>query len=541
MAKFTPTLVDRAILKAFPGWGLNRIKNRAEAGMISGAYEPTRPGNRPFSNYTQFLTSPNSRATSLERQKLINFSRFMCMSSIGTAITNRLTDHAVGSGLNFRASVNAEYLGLGEKEAKTKNQELTRLWNTFFQAENGHYERMYSGGYFQSIAFKSMLEGGDNFVLPVRTKPRKNHRFPFALQTLESERVSTPTGLESDERFYQGIEKNDSGIPVRIYSAKNKGISGTGREASYFNPSDWDIKTIFGPNTGVRQVFQIKNLAQDRPGALRGIPFLTPATGLIIDHQEFTAAVLKAAKIQSIFAAIWQGGTGGGKFGKAPGDNQTTGTTSKFPRVDLTAGQIVDLSGIDGELKSFETTQPMKEFTPFQMQILQLIGAITGIPVSFILMMFTKSFSASRGETAIFWTTVLRNRYAFIYQFLYPFWEYLLSWAVSSGMISAPGFFDNPEIKAAYLGSAIHQFSGPRMPQLDLEKEAKGLVALRDGGFKSTRGIIEESFDHDPDEVFRELDEEKERGIIQAAATATQQLIKENEQPEEIEEENEDE
>lgn len=538
MDKFEPTIIDKAILKAFPAWGLNRIKNRYEASIISGAYEPTRANKRPFSNYTQFLTSPNSRATTLERQELINFSRFLCMSSIGTAITNRLTDHAIGNGLNFRSSINAEYLGLNEEQVKAKNQEFTRLWNMFFQAENGHYERMYSGGYLQSIAFKSMLEGGDNFVLPVRTKPRKNHRFPFALQTLESERISTPTGLESNERFYQGIEKNESGIPVRIYSSKNKGIGGSGRESSYFNPNEWDIKTIFGPNSGIRQVFQIKNLAQDRPGALRGIPFLTPATGLVIDHQEFTAAVLKSAKIQSVFAGLWSGGTGGGKLGKAPTNNQTAGTNSSFPRVDLTAGQIVDMP--DGyDLKPFESNQPGKEFSPFTLQILQLIGSITGIPHSFILMMFSKSFSASRGEAAIFWTTVLRNRYAFIFQFLFPFWEYLLSWAVSAGWISAPGFFDDPETKAAYLGSPIHQFSGPRMPQLDLEKEAKGLKVLRDAGFKSTRGIIEESFDHDPDEVFKEWEEEKERGLIEAAATATQQLIDENEQPEEVDEDEE--
>ncbi len=152
--------------------------------------------------------------------------------------------------------------------------------------------------------------------------------------------------------------------------------------------------------------------------------------------------------------------------------------------------------------------------------------------LSFILMMFTISFSASRGETAIFWTTVLRNRYAFIFQFLFPFWEYLLSWAVSAGLVSAPGFFDDPETKAAYLGSAIHQFSGPRMPQLDLEKEAKGLKVLIETGLKSRRGTIEESFDSDPDEVFRELKEEGELGLIESTANATQQLIDENEQPE---------
>lgn len=532
MAKIEQTFLDKAILKIAPSWGLGRMKSRAEASMLGGAYEPTRPGNRPFSNYTQFLTSPNSRVTSLERQKLINFSRFLCQSSIGTAITNRLTDHAIGNGLNFRASVNAEFLGLNEEQAQQKNQEFTRLWNLFFRGENGHYERMYNGGYLQSMVFKSMLEGGDNFVVPVRVRPRKGHRFPFALQTLEAERISTPTGKESDWYFYQGVEKNSDGVPVRIHIAKSTPKFGQ-TDPSYHNPQDWDSRQIFGSNTGIRQIFQVKNLAQDRPGALRGIPFLTPATGLIIDHQEFTAAVLKAAKIQSIFAAIWKGGTGGNKFGGAPTNNKTAGTSSSLPRVDLTGGQIIDMSGApDMTLEPFESKTPNGEFTPFQQQILQIIGAITGIPVSFIMMVFTKSYSASRGEAAIFWTTVLRNRYAFVFQFLMPFWEYLLSWAVSSGLVSAPGFFDDPEIKMAWLGDPVHQFAGPRMPQLDLEKEAKGLVALRDGGFKSTRGIIEESFDHDPDEVFRELDEEKERGLIQAAAQVTKQLIDENEQPE---------
>jgi capsid protein len=531
--EFKPTFIDNAILKAFPSWGLNRIKNRFEASMISGAYQPTRPNNRPFSNYTQFLTSPNSRVTLNERQKLVNFNRFMVMSGLGGAMTNRLTDHAVGSGLTFRASVNAEYLGLNKEQAKKKNQEFTSFYKLFFQAENGHYERMYSGGYLQTMAFKSMLEGGDNFVLPVRTKPRKNHRFPFALQTFESERVQTPRGLDSNERFYQGVERNENGVPVRVYVSKpaNSGV----RESAYFNPNEWDINTIFGPNTGIRQVFQIKNIAQDRPGALRGIPFLTPASGLIIDHEQANDAVLKAVKIQSIFAGLFTGGSGGGKMGKAPGNNQTAGTTSSFPRIDFTAGQIVDLpEGFD--LKAFQTTQPGKDFTPYMDHQVGIIGAITGIPRSIIQLIYTKNFSANRGELALYWVTVLRYRIAFILQFPFPFWEYLLSWGVSAGLVSAPGFFDDPETRMAWLGDPVHQFSGPRMPQLDLEKEAKGMTAMRDGGFKSTRGLIESSSEDDPDAVFAELTEERELGLIEAVATQTQQLIDENEQPEEDEE-----
>jgi capsid protein len=507
---------EKGILKVSPSWGASRARSRLEASMYSGAYEPTRSGKRPFENFLQFITSPNTRANYRERQKLVNFNRFLCMTGIGTAYTNRLTNHVIGNGIGFRAAVNAEYLGLGEDETLRKNQELTRLWKYFWNGENGHYERMYNGGYFQSLTFKSMLEGGDNFIHPARVKPRKNHRFPFALQSFESERVSTPNGNISDNRFVDGIERNDQGIPYRVHVTSSGKKSGQA-DPEYFTSGEWDSLNIFGPKTGIRQVFQLKNLAQDRPGAMRGIPFLTPATGLIIDHNELTESVLKAAKIQSIFAAIWKGGKGGKKFGGAPDDTKTAQTASKFPRIDLTGGQIVDMSGAeDYSLEPFESKQPNGNFTEFQMHILAVISAITGIPRSFVLMLFSQSYSAHKGELAVFWVTVLRYRYAYVFQFLFPFYEYLLTYAVANGLVSAPGYFNDPETRAAWLGDPIHQFTGPKMPHLDLAKEAKGLVELKNAKLKSTRGIIEETFTDDPEETFREIEEETERGIFTA-------------------------
>lgn len=526
-----PTWFENALHKIAPGAALRRYKTRVDFMAATGAYEPSRTSNRPFANYTQFLTSPNSRTSKFDYEKLINFSRFLCMTSIGTAITNRLTDHAIGTGLAFRSSVDAERLGLSNEKKREKEKELTDLWRVFFQGENGHYERMYSGGYLQANVFKSMLEGGDNFVLPVATRPRKNHPFPFALQSIESERVSSPTGKDGDPDYYLGVQKNKSGVPVKIHIADNTDTNIFQRDSGYHNPTKWQARNIFGSNTGIRQVFQVKNLAQDRPGALRGIPFLTPVTGLIIDHKELADAVLKAAKIQSVFAVLAKGGGKANKLKAAPSGNQSDGTSSKFPRVDFTAGQIVDLpEGVD--LESFESKQPNSQFTDHEMHQLAIIGAITGIPRSIILILFEKSFSASRGEVAMFWVTVLRNRIAFILQFLFPFWEYLLSWAVANNRISCPGFFEDLSIRAAWLGDPVHQFRGPRMPWLDREKEAKGLKLMRDSAFKSTRAIIAESFEDDPDATFDEWTEEKERGLIAAVANQTEQLIQENENEE---------
>lgn len=529
MDKPNPTFLQNTLHKiGLSGTAKMLYDRRVEYLASTGAYEPTRPDKRPFQNFLQFITSPNSRASSLEHEKLVNFSRFLNMTGIGAAYNNTLTDLAIGSGLGFRASVDSEKLGLGKKETKRKNDEFTSFWNLFFNGTNGNYERMYPGGYFQALTFNSMLGGGDNFIIPTQVKPRKNHRFPFALKSYESELISTPIGKTGDQRFDKGIERNDQGIPVRIHIAKASTRVGQ-KDAAYFSADNWEPRNIFGSNTGIRQVFQPKNLTQDRPGALRGIPFLTPATGLIIDHNQFTEEILKTAKAQAVFAGIFSGGKGGKKMAHAPGDYKTDQTTSSFPRVDMSSGLIVDIP--DGyELKPFESSQPRKEFTDFQMHILNIVSAITGISRSFILKQFEKSYSASKGETAVTWVTVLRHRLAYIYQFPFPFWEYLLSYGVSTGLVSAPGFFDDPEIRMAWLGSPVHQFKGPRMPQLDLQKEAAGLKTLVEAGLKSRRGIIEETSTDDPNEVFRELEEENEMKIAQGI---TETIVTEQEDNEE--------
>lgn len=530
MKEIKQTKLDSAINTVFPGWGAKRMQSRVQIQALSGAYEATRSGARPFDGAIRFLTSPNSRVTSYELQELRNHSRFMGMQGLGAAINQRMADHVIGSGAIFRASVKADKLKLTKKQKLNKDRELTAFYNSFCQGENGHYERFYPWGYLQGVAYKSMLDGGDAFCLPVKKKPRVGHKFPFALQLLEAERVQTPRGLENDPSFYHGFQRNAEDIPVKIWTSKNKGKFGQ-VDSGYFNPDQWDSRSIFGSNTGIRQVFQLKNLAQDRPGALRGIPFLTPSMGKIINYDELFDSILQSAKIQSIFAGFWTSEKKTPLKGGAPSDNSTDGTTSKFPRLDLTKGIIGDLTGTDARLEPFESKQPNGNFTDFTVHVASIIGAIQGIPKSVILLWMDRNYSANRGEVALFWTTVLRNRSAFILQFLFPFWEYLLTWGVASGNVSCPGFFDDPEIKAAWLGDPVHQFKGPRMPSLDVEKEAKGMLLLKEGRFNSTRGLIDANSELDADSVFDEVDEEVERELTEAVAAQTKQLIDENNQP----------
>jgi capsid protein len=61
------------------------------------------------------------------------------------------------------------------------------------------------------------------------------------------------------------------------------------------------------------------------------------------------------------------------------------------------------------------------------------------------------------------------QRSEFITQFCNPIYEEWLTMAILLGRIEAPGFFDDPIIREAWLGA---EWYGPSQGQLDPEKEA---------------------------------------------------------------------
>lgn len=524
------TNFDRALLKYVPGIGSRRIASKAAANELiqSGAFEPTRKGDRPYTNFKTFGTSPDSRADSPDLAFMRQQSRFLVMNSILGGITERLTGHVIGNGLGFKAAVNADTLGLLPDEAKEKNKQLTDINNMFFFGQRCHYERTKTGGEIQGTLFKSMLEGGDSFAMPVPVK-RKFFPFPFALQLFEAERANN-RDRSSDNEFQQdGVLLNKNHVPVKItISNQYPDAIPTGTHT----PIAWQDNNIFTPGEEIRQVFQVLNFIQDRPGAKRGIPYGIPAAGKIIDLKTLTENILSASGIQASFAGLLKGGKIG-KMGGAPDGAKEDATDKQFAKINFKKGQILDVRGQDITLEMIESKQTGKDFTPFMEKIYGETGAILGMPLSIIMMLFGKSFSASRGEVALFWTTVLRFRYAFVYQFLAPFQEFLYTWAVSAGIVDLPGFDSDPIARAAWLGNPVQQWAGPRMVSIDPKKEADGYDAQVKGGFNSRTNIIRTSSENDPDEIFNELEAEKERGFDQVIADQTAGIMAENQEDEE--------
>ena len=123
--------------------------------------------------------------------------------------------------------------------------------------------------------------------------------------------------------------------------------------------------------------------------------------------------------------------------------------------------------------------RPANGFGAFLTAICQQVGAALEIPADLLLKAFNSSYSASRAALMEAWKAFRMRRKWFVDDFCAPVYEIWLAEAVARGRISAPGFFSDPAIRAAYLGA---EWIGPSQGQLDPTKEITAeILAIGEG------------------------------------------------------------
>ena len=104
-------------------------------------------------------------------------------------------------------------------------------------------------------------------------------------------------------------------------------------------------------------------------------------------------------------------------------------------------------------------------------QLIKHIGAAINIPYEVLMKNFTSSYSASRAAMLQAWEEFKLRRTWFARDFCQPVYETWLAEAVAVGRVDAPGFFDDPAIRAAWVSA---DWYGPTMSILDPVKDIKG-------------------------------------------------------------------
>ncbi len=409
---------------------------------------------------------------------------------VGAAAIQTSAIHTVGAGLKVFPRIRYLELGISHEEARAWQKKARREFDLWAASKHCDLYRRNNFYDLQDIAYESYLVDGDAFALFRRKPPTSYMPYSLRLQILEGNRISNPMdgsfpgalgpysvemiSPETGNRIVSGVEIDTDGA-VEAYWVCNK-VQGDPVDIARLEK--WVRVKAFGDLSGMPNIVQICH--DLRSEQYRGIPYLAPVIETLKQVSRYTNAELTAAIIKSFFALFFT--------------NNPTGS-NEMPAPDAWAGEegrdpnapVVDVSeyglgpgtlnalpaGVD--VKAVDAGRSMSTFDPFVSQLIKQIGAAIGVPYEVIMKNFTSSYSASRAAMLQAWEEFKLRRTWFARDFCQPVYEAWLTEAVAIGRIEAPGFFEDPAVRAAWCNA---DWYGPTMSILDPVKDITG-SALR--------------------------------------------------------------
>lgn len=452
-------IIDKPIGYLFPGWQVKREKARLQLKAISTlnpAFSGASKKKRGFKNWITSLLSPDAEQsgeleTLTARSRDLYRNNALARSAVSTTKTN-----IVGPGLVMKCAIDSGYLNLPDEDAEAWERQVEREFALWCKADHCDATRMQSFGEMQGLAMLAALHSGDVFAtLP--SIPRTGSPYSLRVQLIEGDRVCNEGYQPDSDRLFGGIKTDRFGAPLeyQILTSHPGGLDGAAKQK-------WQKIPAFGRQSGRRNVLHL--LAFDRPGQRRGLPFLTP----VIEHLhllgKYTDAELMGALVSGLFTVFIKSESGALENFVADDSEETDAG-----ELNLGNGAIVDLA--PGE--SIETANPGRpnaNFDGFVIAITRQIGAALEIPYEILIKHFTASYSASRAALLEAWKFFRTRRAWLVERFCQPIYEAFLTELVVNRRISAPGFLDDPLIKAAYCKA---MWIGPSQGQINPVQETK--------------------------------------------------------------------
>ena len=427
-------------------------------------------------------------------------SRMLYMAApIATAALKRQRTNIVGPGLKLKPTIDREMLGMTQEQAEAwqrRTQAEFNLWAQRKQACDATGVNNFYG--MQQLVMLSWPMSGDVFALVTREETTAQMPYSLRLHILEADRVRTPETmggsrsgtynvllsglttqkLENGNTIHDGVEVNPRGKIVAYHVANNYPFQ-YGAE-----PTEFVRVEAYGQETGLPNVLHIMDT--ERPEQYRGVPYLAQVIEPLLQMRRYTEAEITAAIVQSFFTAFIKTAAGAADmpFNEVgPGENGSPSQASRSNNeYEMGAGTVNMLE--PGEDVTFGSpTHPNTGFDVFMRALCEQVGAAFEIPADLLLMSFNSSYSASRAALLEAWKGFRMRREWLTDDFCRPVYEIWLTEAVALGRISAPGFFTDPLIRQAYLGS---EWIGPSQGQLDPTKEVSAAVTAIEHGL-STR------------------------------------------------------
>jgi lambda family phage portal protein len=503
--KFTPpqNLLDKAIAYVAPGIAKSRLASRMQLALVGG-YTGARTdittlarwGATPGSPDVDIIKDlPTLRARSRDQMR---------NSPLALGALNQTVSSVVGTGLSHSAQIDADFLGLDEQAAEDWQDNTNRRFTTWANSADADIARTQNFYQLQDTFFRSWLESGDGIALTPLIN--RNGLQQLALQVIEADLVCNPDRTNSTEALIDGIEiEPTTREPIFMHvAAKHPG--------NWRQGNTWTQVRIRGQKTGRRNI--LHGFKVMRPGQIRGVPWIAPILEPLKQLNRWTDAELNAAVVSSMFSvflkmdpdafqSIYDEDAQGAIVDQA---SSWSGEMQSAKAVNLLPGESVE---------SPTPGRPNPEFDPFWQAIVRQIGMALELPYEVLTMHFQSSYSAARGALLMAWKFIRGRRDALATAFCQPVYELWLENEAAAGRISAPGFFADPVVRAAWCAGT---WTGDGPGSIDPEKEVNAAQKRVDLGI-STKQI--ESMLHDGGDWktkhrqrVKEINAEKEDGVF---------------------------
>jgi len=503
------SLGDRLASFINPLKGIERIKTKTLA-MASGGYVGGARDRRSMRNWWTTETSANNDI-SPDLPKLRTRSRDLIRNvPLATGAISTVVTNVVGDGLVLQSQIDRDVLGLDQEQADAWQKKAEREFAIW--AKRPDFTDRLNFDAMQALVMRSVLESGDVFVVR-RRRLDKNDTYGLKLQLVESDRVSNENFKINTMSDVDGVKLDRDGRPVG-YTISNMHPGdvawGAKREWKYYDKGS----TVTGSPLIIHLYDQL------RPDQARGVPYLSPVIEAIKQLGDYADAEIRAAVISAMFTVfITRPSLDDGSDAPIVGEN-TASNIDPQSEITLGVGAVIDLA--EGEKPEFaDPKRPNTAFDAFVTAMCRHIGVALQLPYEILLKSFTASYSASRAALEMAWQFFRSRRSWLAWNFCHPVYEWVITEAVASGRLAAPGFFSDPVIREAWLGA---DWVGPSRIQLDPQKEASADLIDLGMGTKTRSQIIMErtggSFEAKHAQLMKEERLRNEAGMATPSSTS---------------------
>lgn len=284
----------------------DRIGSMFGRGAPSAATETQdshwRGASRSLRSLASWVTSIGSATADLpasEQRTLRARSRDAFRGQpIARAALTRCRTNIVGTGLMCRPSVDAAALGIEQEAADEINALLDSRFTMWTDdALQCDWEATSDFYGLQGLSLLSAMLSGDVFAITPE-QMRIGGTSALKIQLIEADRVSNKDDACDTSGMVDGIVIND-GVPVGCWiRSTHPGDNLTSTELAR-----WDYYAMFGTETGRRRVLHIWN-DKERPGQVRGAPYLAPILEPLMQVARYGNAELMAAVVSAMLTVF---------------------------------------------------------------------------------------------------------------------------------------------------------------------------------------------------------------------------------------------